>query len=52
MQIRLSDTRELYHEFHQLELSKLLQIRQQHQTLYPSRYTYTILGDDLLEHIT
>lgn len=52
MQVMLRGSDEVFHEFKQHPLARLLQIRQQHQQLTPARYTFVIQGDDLLEFTT
>lgn len=49
MQVMLRGSDEVFHEFKQQTLTQLLRIKQQHQTLHPSRYTFMIMSDDLLE---
>ena len=52
MQVMLSGSDEVFHEFKQQTLTQLLQIKQQHQQLTPARYMFMIIGDDLLELTT
>lgn len=52
MQVWIRGSRDLLHEFQNYPLSRLLQIKQQHQQLTPGRYTFMIVGEDLLEYST
>lgn len=52
MQVMLRGSDEVFHEFKQQTFAQLLRTRQQHQQLAPDRYTFMIVGEDLLEFTT